>query len=362
MDMETEKQICRPCQSILDDKLELTRNLDLFGRFSGLYDIEKIYLSYFLELPNSLLFHPVNGEGFLAKFYEEFGDDILKEISDIAFFENKRQLNNHYLILREQILVHVEQKQVKLLNTNPDGEIFQSIQNLISQFQTIKKKKPEICVIISNAGYLTTKKIKFKKPEIDFQDNYGDDFLPVHDKAMNLLKKVKDSGLFLFHGKPGTGKSTYLRYLIKSINKKTIFISPKMAGNLDSIEITKLLLENKNCILVIEDAEGLVVSRNHEHNSNLSTILNLTDGILGESLGIQIIATFNTNLKNIDSALMRKGRLKLAYEFTELPAEKASKIISKQGVEVVINHPMTLAEAYNYDASSLAPAPSQKSM
>jgi len=37
--------------------------------------------------------------------------------------------------------------------------------------------------------------------------------------------------------------------------------------------------------------------------------------LLGAGFNIQIMATFNTSLKNLDPALMRKGRLKLSYEF-----------------------------------------------
>lgn len=67
--------------------------------------------------------------------------------------------------------------------------------------------------------------------------------------------------------------------------------------------------------IVIEDAEDLLVSRDTNHNSGISMLLNLTDGLLGQSLGIQVICTFNTHVSNIDRALLRKGRLIALYEF-----------------------------------------------
>jgi glucose-1-phosphate thymidylyltransferase short form len=81
-------------------------------------------------------------------------------------------------------------------------------------------------------------------------------------------------------------------------------------------------LNNKNSVFVIEDAEELITSREEVRNSNLSMLLNLTDGLLGESLGIQIIATFNTDVKNIDKALLRKGRLSQIYAFKALSIEE----------------------------------------
>ena len=111
------------------------------------------------------------------------------------------------------------------------------------------------------------------------------------------LNKKDTNGFYLFHGQSGTGKSTYIKYLIHQLKKKVIFISPKMAGELDNLSMTPFLLENRNSVLVIEYTEELITSRDEVQNSNLTMLLNLTDGLLGESLGIQIIATFNTDVK-----------------------------------------------------------------
>lgn len=66
----------------------------------------------------------------------------------------------------------------------------------------------------------------------------------------------------------------------------------------------------------------------------------------------QIIATFNCDLKSIDPALLRKGRLIANYEFNKLDIE-SSKILSGKlgfGIET-ITEPMTLAEIYNQNES-----------
>lgn len=330
---------------------------------SGQINVEKLFLSYFLDLPSTLKFTDIREEELLAHLKEEFKDDIIKQYSSRTYASSKNgELGQHIVVLKEQIMVQVSKNQVNLLYLNAQGELVERIKNLIIQYYHPQKANHEISVIISESGSLKTRTIEFRKPNINFHLNYNDDFMPVHKKAMQLLKKRDESGLFLFHGKPGTGKSTYLRYLIKTINKKVLFISPKKAGNLESVEVFKLLLDNKNSVLVIEDAEELMVSRNHERNSNLSTILSLTDGILGESLAIQMIATFNTELKNIDPALVRKGRLKLAYEFNEIPPEKASKILEIRGITATIEEPITLAEAYHYDPNATVGRPSMKPM
>ncbi|MGL6269621.1 MAG: AAA family ATPase, partial [Chitinophagaceae bacterium] len=162
-----------------------------------------------------------------------------------------------------------------------------------------------------------------KKPRLVLKNHYNDDLLLHHPNILKALRSIDTCGLFLFHGEPGTGKSTYIRYLIHQLKKKVILITSQVAQNLDSPGMTMLLMENRNAVFVIEDAEELLVSRNIQTQSGISMLLNLSDGILGESLGIQIIATFNTPLHNIDPALLRKGRLKMRYEFKPLSMEKS---------------------------------------
>jgi SpoVK/Ycf46/Vps4 family AAA+-type ATPase len=166
------------------------------------------------------------------------------------------------------------------------------------------------------------------------------------------LNKKDTNGLYLFHGQPGTGKSTYIKYLIYQLKKKVIFISPKMAGELDNLSMTAFLLDNRNTVLVIEDAEELIASREEVRNSNLSMLLNLTDGLLGESLGIQIIATFNTDVKNIDKALLRKGRLSTIYEFKPLATERTNTLLNKLGHNIEVAHPLPVADIFNFDKNN----------
>jgi SpoVK/Ycf46/Vps4 family AAA+-type ATPase len=116
--------------------------------------------------------------------------------------------------------------------------------------------------------------------------------------------------------------------------------------------MTPLLLQNRNTVIVIEDAEELITSRDDVRNSNLSMLLNLTDGLLGESLGIQIIATFNTDVKNIDKALLRKGRLSTIYEFKLLTLDKTNDLLKKLGHTIQVEYPLSVADIFNFEIDS----------
>jgi tRNA A37 threonylcarbamoyladenosine biosynthesis protein TsaE len=62
------------------------------------------------------------------------------------------------------------------------------------------------------------------KPKLDIEDNYNDDFKETHQTILKRLSKKNDKGLVLLHGKPGTGKTSYIRYLIANLNKDVIFL------------------------------------------------------------------------------------------------------------------------------------------
>lgn len=186
-------------------------------------------------------------------------------------------------------------------------------------------------------------------PQMDIASNYNDDFLPIHETIYRRLNRYNDKGLVLLHGKPGTGKTSYLRFLAGSLKKKVIFLPTDMAPVMTKPELISLLMDNRNSVLVIEDAEKIIVDRNVNDHSPVSTLLNLADGLLADCLHIQVICSFNTDLSNVDKALLRKGRLITKYEFTELQVPKAQALSDKLGFTSHITVPMTLAAIYNQE-------------
>ena len=112
-----------------------------------------------------------------------------------------------------------------------------------------------------------------------------------------------------------------------------------------------MVRQGEGCVLIIEDAEEALVEQGSSRNSAVTNLLNLSDGIIGDALRIQIITTFNTDFKNIDPAILRKGRLLSLYEFKELEVEKEQNLLTSLGSQETITRPMTLADIYNYDSA-----------
>jgi hypothetical protein len=144
--------------------------------------------------------------------------------------------------------------------------------------------------------------------------------------------------------------TSYIRYLARKLKRNIIFISPEMVHHITEPEFIPFLMDNSDAILILEDAESALQKRDALGRTGaVSNILNLTDGLLSDCLNISIVATFNTETKNIDDALLRKGRLLKAYKFDKLCADKSRELMKKLGNdpdEVTKN--MTLADIYNF--------------
>jgi ATPase family associated with various cellular activities (AAA) len=194
------------------------------------------------------------------------------------------------------------------------------------------------------------------------QYNYNDDFTRVDDVIIDAINEDK-KGLILLHGEPGTGKTSYIKYLITGDSKRRIvYIPTHLTTSIASPSfISFVKSELSNSVLVIEDAEQVLLTREsgESHKEAVSNILNLTDGILADALNLLIICTFNTKMENIDKALLRKGRLLLEYKFSNLSLQKSNALSQKlygKSVDVA----MPLSDIYNLEYDLITPAEPKK--
>ncbi|MES1218525.1 MAG: AAA family ATPase, partial [Bacteroidota bacterium] len=189
--------------------------------------------------------------------------------------------------------------------------------------------------------------MEIKRTKLDLNLFYEDDFTGIDAVIQKRLRQKNDKGIVLLHGLPGTGKTTYLRYLVGKIKKRVLFLSPSVAGNLMNPDFIEMLINNPNTVLIIEDAENIIMDRRYNSSSSVSNLLNISDGLLADFLNVQLICTFNSALTTIDSALLRKGRLIARYEFGKLGISKAQRLSNHFGFDKSISEPLTLAEIAN---------------
>lgn len=312
---------------------------------------KRMFFAYHEIFPSFIYFRNISTEKTIKWVESDLKDQILqKHYNSSSLHKNHKNgiINVIYILFNEIILDVEDDGVVTLLFSEKSEQAALIIQKQIEKFRLRRNSTKKINLITERSYGLDLLPISNIKPKLDLNLNYNDDLLEVHNHLVKNLNKKNKSGLVLFHGIPGTGKSTYIRYLIHKVKKTVIFLPPRIAANLDSPGMTSLLVENPNSIFIIEDAEELIKSREGNGGSSISMLLNLTDGMLGESIGIQVICTFNTHTNNIDKALLRKGRLIASYEFKELQSNKSKILLESLGTKnYITDGNMTLEDIYN---------------
>jgi len=274
----------------------------------------------------------------------------------VEYHTNNENYERSYDFGDSSLLKEVDSKQpgdivLKMVVYYSSREMFEILRENINKYKIDDSDKPKILLVTSNSRGLTTIPQYINNMEgLDIGLNYGEAFEKTHNKIVERLSQDKGKGLVLLHGKPGTGKTSYIRYLCSVVDKRVIFIPPYLTENISSPQFVPFLIEHSNSILVIEDAEKIIIDRDSAESSRqgVANILNLTDGILSDCLSIQIIATFNTTREKIDKALLRKGRLIAEHKFDELSVENSNKLLKHLQKDYTTNKPMTLTEIYNF--------------
>jgi hypothetical protein len=189
--------------------------------------------------------------------------------------------------------------------------------------------------------------LKAEKVELGLY--YNDDLLEIHPEIVGFLNDKDASGLVLLHGLPGTGKTSYLRHLIRETNAHFIYIPTNLLENINEPSFLPFISRLKGAVIILEDCEDLLRSRSTSStNSGISVLLNLADGLLGDALRFKIICTFNADTRDLDTAIMRKGRLFCRYEFHCLTYDKTNALLDHIGYEEGSDIPLTLGNIFKY--------------
>jgi hypothetical protein len=183
---------------------------------------------------------------------------------------------------------------------------------------------------------------------------YPGDAAAWHMRFLENLRRKK-CGLSILEGSPGTGKTTYLRYLIRELeaSHRFYFVPPSglsMLSNPDFIGFWSREMQaspKKKFVMILEDAEAALMSRAGDNRDLVSALLNLTDGMLGDFLSIQIICTINCRLSEVDSALLRAGRLIAHRVFRKLAPTEMHALADHLGKKAPDLEECTLAEIFS---------------
>jgi len=325
-------------------------------------DTKTLFLYCFNCLPSISFMNRLDGEKAFGAFKEQYAN-LITHVHKYRWYKNKRkqfQFDKTVIILSNNCIVEFDDDYCEIMHDGKQDQFISEITELAKKFKERQRREPlEINLVVQNRSSLDLKAMEIKRTKLDLDLFYEDDFKETEALIRKRLGQKNDKGIVLLHGLPGTGKTTYLRYLIGKIKKRVLFLSPSVAGNLMNPDFIQLLIDNPNTVLIIEDAENIIMDRKHNAGSAVSNLLNISDGLLADFLNVQLICTFNSSLTMVDSALMRKGRLIAMYEFGKLGITKARSLSRHFGFDTEINQPMTIAEIANPHEKTPSPERTQ---
>lgn len=331
-----------------DMSIEAYDNINKVRIFSYLFD--EIGLGYFFnrgkngyELSIEASEEPLVEQRNKIIEYVSTVDNLIAAFDGIKFQIHASEM----YVIGDNIVIRINsnisnERKIEGIDVATNRDDLETIGKLIESSLVIKESlNDENSYKIAYKGQysIETTVCKFNDWETNLKKNYNDD-LPYD--AMNDVIRSDKAGLIMLYGIPGTGKTSLVKTLIND-NRDTdfIFVDTSVCESISDGLFLDFLQEHKNSVIVFEDCEKLLFSRDEMVNESIGTILNLTDGIIAESMKIKFICTFNCDLAKVDTALLRKGRLSIGYEFKKLSLEKTKAIYPDAKEE------MTLANAHN---------------
>lgn len=180
--------------------------------------------------------------------------------------------------------------------------------------------------------------------------------------------------LVILSGPAGTGKTFFIRSLMMAWRNKFNFCvvtdperfasdpayyydvgSRRTAFDEDDefegSAVRRLARKNKRIersLLILEDSADLILTESRQkHYDKIGKLLNMTDGLLGQSREDIFLITFNEDVKDIDAAFLRPGRCLLNAEFREFEEAEATEwLVNHKKTDFAVSDKMSLAQLY----------------
>jgi hypothetical protein len=327
------------------------------------YKEEKISSEY-NESSSVICYYLINEKFLLAGKYEELNKDDLGATLVMVKTNTEVKANKKDTISGGDILVYYS-----LTDIDEANLLIKNINKLIQRYEHSTKPSEKeafnyinMVTLNRNEYTLSTFNIHNVKMEEDILNiNYGKGFSEFHSRFMERMKNSK-KGISLLHGTPGTGKTTYIRQIISELNKmdKTIlYVGPEMIESIIKPDFFTFLKnevrkrysedDDSNFVLILEDAEKILAARDKSNNSNsIINLLNMSDGILNDILNMQIIASFNMPVEQIDPAVLRAGRLIANKEFRALDGDNLQNALKHYEIEGFASDKATIGEIFAF--------------
>ncbi len=170
----------------------------------------------------------------------------------------------------------------------------------------LDQRVPTIRWHYSTGSSRSTRSIPFDKPK-----EGHDAFYPwITEGVTAFIDRfaASDDTVLVLLGEPGTGKTSFIRQLIWRTRRNCAVTYDEHLLRADGLFVDYMTNDEED-LLVVEDADLFLTSRERDRNAMMARFLNVSDGLFKTSATKKLIFTANlTQPQQIDNALLREGR------------------------------------------------------
>jgi hypothetical protein len=290
--------------------------------------------------------YPVDDKAFeleVLKFFESERAVVIgqlkQELSDNSF-------QNHVIAESPRAFYKLikssdSHARVLIVITMDEGVVDALREFAATQLLSRPRSSGKVYLLIRDEDGFSTRSIGYGAIPLE-RGNYSDKVLADFDKISSSLNAAAPFGrLVILDGPHGTGKTYFVRGLLDSVPEALfLYVPAAMVVDLQGPSLVPALLnlaDNRNernrghypIVLVVEDADSSLVKRDDGNVSQVSAMLNLSDGLYGELLDLRVICTTNRKLGDLDPAIVRPGRLLVHSHIGSLTREQGMVILKR---------------------------------
>ncbi len=194
-------------------------------------------------------------------------------------------------------------------------------------------------------GQISNTVTYIEKPATTLRSEFYPDMKDPQDYIKRYLES--DASVLLMAGPPGTGKTTMLRHIIHDNSLAASVVYDERLMEKDAI-FQNFLFGKDEDILIIEDADLILTSREADKNKLMSRFLNVSDGLIKLPNKKIVFTTNISDFGRVDQALMRPGRCFDVLHTRALNLDEAVAATKAAGLTLPFERrEYTIAELFN---------------
>ena len=280
----------------------------------------------------------MDGEWRVGDALKQIGDCLVRSEQIVDKTRDLERWPNTLFVFVPNEFVHVQRNTAVVYASSRDAAA-RRLEWFARQFKAkAARETPSFYIVNTSHGSLRAERVEVAVEATPQEGNldlyYGDDFPQWHEKFVETIMGRR-SGLSLFEGPPGTGKTSYMRMLMVKLaaTHRFYYLPPTSLGSLVQSEFVDFWVDEierhgreKRFIVVLEDCEAALMTRSNDNRSQVSSILNISDGMFSDFLRTHVICTINCPSAELDSALLRPGRLVGHRYFGKIGRDTAERL------------------------------------